>query len=77
VSAYDKLGENGYTISKVGSGTHVALTLTHISRPASKPAEGPKGGLSFAGILRGSHYPVRRATFQDRDGNVLYLYAAV
>src|ERR1700740_784085 len=29
VSAYDKLAENGYTISKVGSGTHVALTLTH------------------------------------------------
>jgi DNA-binding transcriptional MocR family regulator len=76
VSAYDKLAEDGYTISKVGSGTHVELTLTHISRPASKPAEGTKGGLSFAGILQGSHYPVRRATFQDRDGNVLYLYAA-
>jgi DNA-binding transcriptional MocR family regulator len=42
VSAYDKLAEHGYTISKVGSGTHVALTLTHISRPASKPAEGTK-----------------------------------
>ncbi len=35
VSAYDKLAEDGYTISKVGSGTHVALTLTRISRPAT------------------------------------------
>jgi DNA-binding transcriptional regulator YhcF (GntR family) len=77
VSAYDKLAEDGYTISKVGSGTHVALTLTRISRPATKPAEGTKGGLSLAGVLQRSHYPVRRATFQDRDGNALYLYAAV
>ena len=77
VSAYDKLAEDGYTISKVGSGTHVALTLPRISHPATKPAEGTKGGLSLAGVLQRSHYPVRRATFQDRDGTALYLYATV
>jgi GntR family transcriptional regulator / MocR family aminotransferase len=77
VSAYDKLAEDGYTISRVGSGTRVALTLTRISRPATKPAEGTKGGLSLTGFLQRSHYPVRRATFQDRDGNALYLYAAL
>ena len=37
VSAYDKLAEDGYTNSKVGSGTHIALTLTGMSRPATKP----------------------------------------
>jgi len=77
VSAYDKLAEDGYTISKVGSGTHVALTVTRISRPATKLAKGTKGGPSLAGVLQRSHYPVRSATFQDRDGNALYLYAAV
>jgi len=77
VSAYDKLAEDGYTISKVGSGTHVALTLTRMSRPATKPGEGTRGGLSLTGVLRRSHYPVRSATFQDRDGNALYLFAAV
>ena len=77
VSAYDKLAEDGYTISKVGSGTHVALILTRISHPATKPVEGTRGGLSLAGVLQRSHYPVRSATFQDRDGNALYLYAAV
>lgn len=77
VIAYDKLAEEGYTMSKVGSGTHVALTFAGISRPATNPAEGTRGGLSLAGILQRSHYPVRRATFQDRDGNALYLYAAV
>jgi len=77
VNAYDKLAEDGYTISKVGSGTHVALTLTRVLRPATKPVEGAKGGLSLTGVLRRSHYPVRSATFQDRDGNTLYLFAAV
>jgi DNA-binding transcriptional regulator YhcF (GntR family) len=77
VSAYDKLAEDGYTISKVGSGTRVAATLTRISRPATKSAEATKGGVSLTGLLQRSHYPVRRATFQDRDGNALYLYAAV
>jgi len=66
VSAYDKLAEDGYTISRVRSGTRVALTLTRISRPTTKPAEGTKGGLSLTGVLQRSHYPVRRATFQDR-----------
>jgi hypothetical protein len=68
---------DGYTISKVGSGTRVALTRTRISRPVTKPAEGTKGGLSLKGVLQRSHYPVRHATFQDRDGNALYLYAAL
>jgi GntR family transcriptional regulator/MocR family aminotransferase len=77
VSAYDKLSEDSYTISKVGSGTQVVLTLTRMSRPATKPGEGTRGGLSLTGVLRRSHYPVRSATFQDRDGNALYLFAAV
>lgn len=77
VSAYDKLADDGYTISKVGSGTHVALALTRMSRPATKPGEGIRGGLSLIGVLRRSQYPVRSATFQDRDGNALYLFAAV
>lgn len=77
LSAYDKLADDGYTISKVGSGTHVALALTRMSHPATKPGEGMRGGLSLIGVLRRSHYPVRSATFQDRDGNALYLFAAV
>jgi DNA-binding transcriptional MocR family regulator len=77
VSAYDKLAEDGYTTSKVGSGTHVALTLTRMSSPATKPGGGTRGSFSLIGVLQRSHYPVRRATFQDRDGNALYLYAAV
>lgn len=77
VSAYDKLAEDGYTTSRIGSGTHVALTLIRISRPATKPGEGTRGRLSLTGFLRRSHYPVRSAGFQDRDGNALYLYAAV
>ena len=77
VNAYDKLAEDGYTISKVGSGTRVALTLMRMSRPATKPGEGRRVGFSLTGVLRRSHYPVRSAAFQDLDGNALYLFAAV
>ena len=61
----------------LSSDFHVALTLTRVLRPATKPVEGSKGGLSLTGVFRRSHYPVRSATFQDRDGNTLYLFAAV
>ncbi len=83
--AYDKLAEENYIVAKVGSGTHVAMNIPHVPNlnllhlalvpyAVTSRAEGTRRGFSLATILQRSHYPLRRAAFQDRDGNALYLY---
>lgn len=85
LNAYDKLAEDGYVVGKVGSGTRVAvqipdapnfglLHLALVPHAVNSRAEETTGGISLATILPQSHYPLRRASFQDRDGNALYLY---
>jgi GntR family transcriptional regulator/MocR family aminotransferase len=75
LNAYDKLADEGRIFAKVGSGTSVAngmllVTDESLLQPAI-PAQ-TLGGV--ATILVRSHYPIRRAAFQDWDGNVLYFY---
>jgi DNA-binding transcriptional regulator YhcF (GntR family) len=85
--AYDKLAEEGFTIAKVGSGTRVTLNIPRVRefsllRPALTPhaitslAGRNKAEFSLATVLERSHYPLRRASFLDRDGNALYLYSS-
>jgi DNA-binding transcriptional regulator YhcF (GntR family) len=87
LNAYDKLAEEGFTIAKVGSGTRVTSNIPKVGEfsllyPAlaphalTSPAAGNKPGLSLATVLERSHYPLRRASFLDRDGNALYLYSS-
>jgi DNA-binding transcriptional regulator YhcF (GntR family) len=87
VKAYERLAEKNLTAAMVGSGTHVAMTLPHVPdfgflqhafvrHAAPTPAGGTRGGFKPAAILRGSRYPLHRATFLDGDGNSLYLYDA-
>jgi len=75
LNAYNKLADEAYVLAKVGSGTSVATDMPlaidgSLLRPAIPPQ--PLGGV--AAILERSHYPIRRAAFQDWDGNPLYLY---
>ena len=80
INACARLAEKNLTVSTVGSGTHVAITLPHapdfglLQHAFARPAEGSRCGFDLAAILRWSHYPVQRLNFLDRDGNKLYLY---
>jgi len=85
LNAYDRLAEESYIVAKVGSGTHVAvnfprgpnanlLHLALVPYAVTSRVNETKRGFDFATILQRSYYPLRRAAFQDRDGNALYLY---
>lgn len=75
LNAYNKLADENYVLATVGSGTSVAICIplvTDRSLAHTAILQQPLGGL--AAILEQSHYPIRRAAFQDGDGNALYLH---
>jgi len=85
LSAYQQLAAENYVVAKVGSGTRVAEGLPHMVRWGLAPAAPvpqavishagrKKGAFSLAAVLKQSHHSLWHTTFQDQDGNVLYLY---
>jgi DNA-binding transcriptional MocR family regulator len=72
---YDRLADEGYVTARVGCGTHVKSALTCVQeRSLLVRAERTKRTGKLGEVFRKSHYPVRSATFQDCNGNLLYLY---
>lgn len=85
LSAYDELADQGLTVARVGSGTRVTVNSQCMREPhrqhfppappvATGVARGKVAAFNLATVLRRSHYPSRRVSFLDRDGNALYLY---
>lgn len=75
LNAYNELADEGCILAKVGSGTSVASGMPLVTdRSFEQPAIPPQTLGGVATILERSHYPVRRAAFEDWDGNALYFY---
>lgn len=75
LNAYDKLADENYVLAKVGSGTSVATGIPRVTDRGLPHTAIPQQTLGrLAAILEQSHYPIRRAAFQDCDGNALHLY---
>ena len=74
LAAYDRLAERGYIASKVGSGTRVSVTFPRLIPAATDPITSVTLRHRLAEMLQQSCYPLRHATFHDRDGNALYIY---
>lgn len=74
LAAYDRLAERGYIVSKVGSGTRVSVAFPRLMPAATDPTTSVTLRHRLAEMLQQSRYPLRHATFHDRDGNALYIY---
>jgi DNA-binding transcriptional MocR family regulator len=72
VNAYEKLADRHYLITRIGAGTRVC-DISAVGTAASHFSV-TNGRLRLTTILERSCYPLRRAPFQDQDGNVLYFY---
>lgn len=74
VAAYDRLAEQGYVVARIGSGTRVRTAPARLAYLAVKSATPIQNRRKLADIFEQAHYPLRHASFHDRDGSSLYIY---